>query len=380
MNISDSPKNEIPLLRPNMPELDSLRGIAVIMVIFFHGFFWTADRSGLLKFHGLGKIIISAIQGGWLGVQLFFVLSGFLITGILLDTKKQPDYYKKFYWRRALRILPAYIAILFFLLILGIVQWPFILTCIFFASNISTVFGVALQYAPLWTLAVEEQFYLLWPQAVHRLSNKWLAILASSIVILTPIIRWISFTNNTAVDLYHYTWFVADGLAMGALVALYFRSKKITREKILRTGIVASTLGLCTLIIGAPFGIFHRSTLIGAIFQIAPWNILFAGILMLTLIIGTSKFKRIVLFKWLRYFGYISYGLYLVNLLVFYEFDSIIKYFSPLLNTTLHQTVMGLILRFIIAGGFAILIAGLSRKYFEGFFLKFKNLTKIRTL
>ena len=78
--MQSSEKNP-PLLRPFMPELDWLRGIAVIMVVLFHGFFWTADQSALYKFHGLGKLAISAIQGGWLGVQLFFILSGLFLLG-----------------------------------------------------------------------------------------------------------------------------------------------------------------------------------------------------------------------------------------------------------------------------------------------------------
>lgn len=366
-------KNNELLLRSFMPELDSLRGIAIIMVVLFHGFFWTAEQSSLYKFHGLGKLFISSIQGGWLGVQLFFVLSGFLITGILLDTKNRPDYYKRFYWRRALRILPAYVGLLLVLLVLGIAQWPFIITCLFFVSNLSVFFGVVLQYAPLWTLAVEEQFYLLWPQAVHRVSRKFLTVIAVLIVILVPIIRWISFINNPGGDLYHYTWFVADGLAIGALIAVYLRTKKATRKNSLYVGLSLFTIGVGALLIGAPFGILHRATLIGAIFQIAPWNILFAGVVIMTLIIGTSKFKSIVLNKQLRYFGYISYGLYLINLLVFYEFDLVVKYFSPAFNNTLHQTMPGLILRIIIAGSISILIAAISRKYFEGFFLKFKD-------
>jgi len=356
-----------------MPELDSLRGIAVIMVLLFHAFFWTADQSSLYQFHGIGKIAISVIQGGWLGVQLFFVLSGFLITGILLDTKERPDFYKRFYFRRALRILPAYLALLCLLVILGIAQWKFLLTCIFFVSNLSVLFGIPLQYAPLWTLAVEEQFYLLWPQAVRRASGKMLTALAISIIVLTPIIRWLAFVHNPSQDLYHYTWFVADGLAYGALIAIYLRSKQATRKRVFSAGLILSAAGIIILLIGSKFGIMHRTNIIGATFQILPWNILFSGIVLLTLIVGTGKWKRIVLCRWLRYIGYISYGLYLINLLVFYEFDKTIKHFSPALDITFHQTLSGLVLRFLLAGGIAVLIASLSRKYFEGFFLKLKD-------
>ncbi len=366
-------ENNTKLLRPNMPELDLLRGVAVIMVVLFHAFFWTANQSSLYQFHGLGKIVISVIQGGWLGVQLFFVLSGLLITGILLDTKQRPDFYKRFYFRRALRILPAYFALLCLLLILGIARPPFILTCILFVSNISVLFGVVLQYAPLWTLAVEEQFYLLWPQAVKRLSLKATTVLAIFIIVATPILRLIAFLKFPAQDLYHYTWFVADGLAYGALIAIYLRTKNATRQKVKKIGVALVAVGAATLLVGLPFGIMHRTNIIGATFQILPWNFLFSGIVLLMLIIGTSKFKDIIMLKWLKYFGYISYGLYLINLLVFYEFDKIINYFSPALNDTLHQTISGLMLRFLIAGGIAVLIAGLSRKYFEAYFLKLKD-------
>jgi peptidoglycan/LPS O-acetylase OafA/YrhL len=344
------------------------------MVVLVHGIFDpVAIQGNLSKFHGLAKIVIVATQAGWLGVQLFFVLSGFLITGILLDTKERPDYFRRFYWRRALRILPAYAALLLLLWILGIAQWPFLLASIFFISNFSALFGVALQYSPLWTLAVEEQFYLFWPQAVRRLSRKSLAIIAVLIVIITPIIRFIAFINNPTQDLYFYTWFVADGLALGALVALYLRVEKTTRKKVLYVSLALIMLGMGALIIGTPFGILHRYTLIGAIFQLVPWNILFAGIVMLTLVIGTGSWKRFVLLGWLRYFGYISYGLYLVHMLIFNKFDNMVQYLSPDINATFHQTFPGLLLRFVIAGGICVLVASLSRKYFENFFLRFKN-------
>jgi peptidoglycan/LPS O-acetylase OafA/YrhL len=357
-----------------MPELDFLRGIAVIMVVLGHGFYWTVTNQQIIhKFHGIGKLLILSTQGGWLGVQLFFVLSGFLITGILTSTKDRPDYYKRFYFRRALRILPAYLAILIILWIFGFIKWPFLLISIFFASNLSAIFGIALQYGPLWTLAVEEQFYLLWPQAVKRMSEKSLAILAGTIVILTPIIKWIAISLNPQQDLFYYTWFVADALALGALLSIFIKSKFATRKVITKISLALMVVAIIILIIGAPFGILYRSTPLGVVLQTFPFNILFAGIIGLTLIVGTSNFKKIVLLSWVRYFGKISYGLYLVHLLIFYWFDAIIIYFSSSLNITFHETISGLIIRFIFAGGISVLVASLSRKYFEEFFLKFKD-------
>src|SRR5580693_4491011 len=97
------------LIRPVMPELDTIRGIAVLGVLFLHAFSW--QYAGF-HFGTLARKILVATQPGWLGVNLFFVLSGFLITGILLDSKLDPHFYRSFYTRRALRILPAYYSLL----------------------------------------------------------------------------------------------------------------------------------------------------------------------------------------------------------------------------------------------------------------------------
>lgn len=101
-----------------MPELDSLRGIAILLVLCFHGF----NYPGLVwsQFKGPARVFITASFGGWTGVYLFFVLSGFLITGILLDSKPKPHYYRRFYIRRALRILPAFYLILLLLIGYGL--------------------------------------------------------------------------------------------------------------------------------------------------------------------------------------------------------------------------------------------------------------------
>ena len=104
-----------PLLRHKMPELDALRGVACLMVLFFHGF---GNRFLPDHFSGVVKAFMWTTTWGWTGVNLFFVLSGLLITGILLDTRERPGYYKRFYVRRVLRILPAYYAVLGVLTIL----------------------------------------------------------------------------------------------------------------------------------------------------------------------------------------------------------------------------------------------------------------------
>jgi peptidoglycan/LPS O-acetylase OafA/YrhL len=142
------------LIRPVMPELDSLRGIAILLVLFFHGF----SYPGLAwsHFKGPARLFVSASAGGWSGVYLFFVLSGFLITGILLDSKPKPHYYRRFYIRRALRILPAFYLLLVLLVVLPRtgwlegrrVGWPFIGLSFLYLANLTPLFGVPAQVRP----------------------------------------------------------------------------------------------------------------------------------------------------------------------------------------------------------------------------------------
>lgn len=366
--------NNEAILRTNMPELDSLRGIAILVVVLYHAFYWIIiNYHSLSVFNGLGKLIILSTSGGWLGVHLFFVLSGFLISGILLDTKDRPDYFRRFYFRRALRILPAYIALLVLLLVVGSIQWPFLVISLFFLSNFAVLFGLSVQYAPLWTLAVEEQFYLFWPQAVRRLSKKSLVIFAILVVVLTTVLRFIAVFTGHKQGLTIYTWFLSDGFALGALMAIYLRSKYATRRKVFHMGLTLVGVGFCTMVVGAPFGILTHETTLGSILQFVPWYTIFAGTILLFLIIGTSKLKHFVLSGWLRYLGYISYGLYLIHFFIFSEIDLFTQMMFPTVNVLMHTTISGLIIRFVMGAGISIVVASLSRKYFEAFFLRLKN-------
>ncbi|NBT59763.1 acyltransferase, partial [bacterium] len=144
------------------PLLDGVRGLAILLVIFFHSSLIPVKNS-------MDKILHGAALGGWAGVDLFFVLSGFLITGILLRTKEAPNFFFNFYMRRTLRILPLYylFLILAFYVVPQTVQFGF--TYWTFLSNI--LLGRLGQFqSPVlditWSLAVEEQFYLLWPLVV----------------------------------------------------------------------------------------------------------------------------------------------------------------------------------------------------------------------
>jgi peptidoglycan/LPS O-acetylase OafA/YrhL len=357
-----------PLLRPFMPELDTIRGIAVLAVMSLHAFYW--QYSGL-SFGPWSRRFLAATQPGWMGVNLFFVLSGFLITGILLDSKDKPYYYRRFYTRRALRILPAYYALLIVLLLLRMSSAAFVGLSFIYLANMTDFFGVVCDYGPLWSLAVEEHFYILWPAAVRKATVRSLALISAAIVVLTPVLRASSFALGHKDGLDWYTWFVPDGLALGALLAIALRSG-ISRNQV-RTlcGILLASAAVLVLA-GRPFGITTRNRLLGAGLQYTTINLACAAILLLFLLAGTSSAKRFVNFAPLRFLGYLSYGLYLNHLLAFRIYDwTLRRYFPALLPTSGHFALV--LVKFAVAGGAAIAAAYLSRRYFEEQFLRLKD-------
>jgi peptidoglycan/LPS O-acetylase OafA/YrhL len=366
-SLPSSPLTE-PLIRPFMPELDMLRGVAVLGVMLLHAFYWQyADMS----FGPWARRFMAATQPGWTGVNLFFVLSGFLITGILLDSKGKPYFYRRFYTRRALRILPAYYLLLILLLVLRTSSAAFVGLSFVYLANMTDFFGVACDYGPLWSLAVEEHFYILWPAVVRNLTAWRLALVSASLVVMIPVLRATSFAFGHRGGLDWYTWFVADGLAAGSLLAIVLRTS-ISRVQV-RT-LCASLLGVAILLglAGKPFGILTRSRLLGAALQFTVLNALFAGILLLFLLAGTSNARRYVNFSWLRFLGYLSYGLYLDHLLAFRVYDRVCRHYLPQFSPSAGHFEL-VLLRFGLAGGGAIGAAYLSRRFFEERFLRLKD-------
>ena len=361
------------LLRPVMPELDSLRGIAILGVLFLHGFYWPYSSLHLSR---AGTLFLRVTQPGWLGVNLFFVLSGFLITGILLDSRNRPDYYRRFYGRRALRILPAYYLLLLLLGLLGQAGAAYLGLSFIYLANVTNLFGVANDYGPLWSLAVEEHYYILWPTLVRRLSLTRVAAVASVIFVGAPALRALAFHFGFTSGLASYTWFVCDGLAAGSLLAILLRAG-IAREKITQVACLLIAISLCVGVIGAPYGILTRNSVLGAALQHTVISILFAGMLLASFLLGTSRYQRWINRPILHFFGYISYGLYLIHLMVFRLYDTLARKVAPsLLPSDNHFDLI--VMRFFVAGGAAIAIAYISRNTFEQRFLDMKRLLESR--
>jgi peptidoglycan/LPS O-acetylase OafA/YrhL len=217
--------------------LDGLRGVASILVVMYHfGPHILRGESGSVAF-------LQRISGAlFSGVDLFFVLSGFLIGGILIDHKPSANYYKTFYGRRICRILPLYYLVLLSyvvaLLVLGqaasglgklfesplpaVSYWTFTQN---FAMSFRNSFG-PIWLAGTWSLAVEEQFYLILPAVVRRLSLNVLTVCSAVCVALAPFIRLLIYYYKLP-GMSAYVLLIArcDSLALGVLVAIAIRQR-----------------------------------------------------------------------------------------------------------------------------------------------------------
>ncbi len=219
-----------PPLVGRLVPLDGVRGLAVLVVVI-HNSAWIAESSA----HLLMKLVSAILASGWIGVQLFFVLSGFLITGILLDSRGKSQYFRSFYLRRILRIFPLYYSIIALTLVVGPLLawspawadsvrhshgWAYWL---YLQNWITSSPGVdALSHT--WSLAVEEQFYLVWPLVVWLVGRRGLTYLCLLAIAGTPFLRLA--LRSSGLDpnaAYVFTIARWDALAAGALLALLLR-------------------------------------------------------------------------------------------------------------------------------------------------------------
>ncbi len=260
-----------------------------------------------------------ALNSGWLGVQLFFVLSGFLITGILLDTRKAENYWSAFLARRALRIFPLYYVVLLCAFVIAptfgrpiagsehqIWLWTYL-------AN----FGPIVPLLPhLWSLSVEEQFYFAWPLFVRRLSHRHLAMLCGSLVVFAIVSRVALRASSLGPEAaYSFTNARLDALALGALAALAVRDAGVTRWLLARRALLrwASLLVFVATVVttrGAPRVGAGTQTYGYTVFAVA-----FAG---LVFEVATARTGDAVAraFSWapLRAAGRYSYAMYLFHM------------------------------------------------------------------
>ena len=305
-----------------IPALDGVRGLAILIVLI-HNASWVLASSTSLPM----KLVIATTSTGWIGVQLFFVLSGFLITSILLDTRESPHYLRNFYIRRVLRIFPLYYAFLFVALVIAPRfadpgwaavarenQW-WLWT---FTFNWGAPLGHSILGLPhLWSLAVEEQFYLFWPFLVLLLSRRQLTALCVGALLLTPLIRLALRLDGLPVGAaYEFTVARWDALAGGALVAILLTtdSGRAWLAKVLEPAGLGS-LALIAIITLATHN-FSESAIWTQVIGQSLTILLFSWVVYAGVVPGT-RFERAIhraaSRPWLRFLGKYSYAIYLFH-------------------------------------------------------------------
>lgn len=209
-----------------IPSLDGLRGLAILAVIVFHAALGLDIERAR---DPVERVYLQIARAGWTGVDLFFVLSGFLITGILWDLRFKRSRYYRFYVRRVLRIFPLYYASLILLvaalellhksLPIEEVFWYF-----FHLQNWVTALSGRLPECPishLWSLAIEEQFYLLWPIVLYSCGLRATRTICLVTLILSPLLRIAALNCGASPVFVHFSTITRlDGLAIGCLLAV----------------------------------------------------------------------------------------------------------------------------------------------------------------
>jgi peptidoglycan/LPS O-acetylase OafA/YrhL len=302
----------LPIQRPTwlpsyIPELQGLRGLAVLAVVIYH-------CHPRLE----GTWIYYASLWGWAGVNLFFVLSGFLITTILLESRDRPHYFRNFYGRRALRIWPVYLLVLVVVYleapwfigptILDAVKAAPWLAYIFFVQNL---FHLTLPPAigQTWSLAIEEQYYFLWAPLVRFLRKPWMLTLVLVLALVaSPLMRRTHFAWLTPT----HTLTHLDGIAWGSLLALGLFTLPISRQFWLWLGCAATLLGFTAVATIAGGTAFLDSAL----------AVGFAGAVLAAIASTGARNPLSALLRRgpLPFYGRISYGLYMIHIMVFIFF------------------------------------------------------------
>ncbi len=355
-------------------ELDGLRFFAFLSVFFAHSFY---SKLEYISSEPLYLIFRKYAHSGIFGVYFFFVLSGFLITYLLFQEKENHERIniKNFYVRRTLRIWPLYYLVVFVgFIIVPFIQnqlgnysyeetgelWPYLIFITnFFDNSASAVLGV------LWSISVEEQFYLVWPIIVAFVSRKYFLPLTVGIIVASYL--WRSFIIYDFA--YGHTFGCASELCSGALLA-YFCYYKLDKMDFLIN--LNKYVILLIYVIG--FGmIFFRSdylSLLPSHFYINQrlfYGAYFSFIIFEQTYCKNSPYK-ISNIKILSNLGKITYGLYMLHFIVIYITAKVLDILQ--LNTSLFQV---LLVEPMLALILSIFVAKLSYKLFEMPFLKFKE-------
>jgi peptidoglycan/LPS O-acetylase OafA/YrhL len=277
--------------------LDGVRAIAFLTIFFHHAF---------------------DIPHLWAGVDIFFVLSGFLITSILMASRGKQGAWSRFYERRALRILPPYCAFLLLATFFLHLHWDHKgLWYALFAMNFAEVLGVGIPgLGILWSLAVEEQFYLFWPFLALRFPPRMLSRWAILLIILAPILRGVTtpFLNDHAA-IYYLMPFRMDLLASGALLAVLWQQPgELVKWR--RWGLALMGAGLALLLTCTLLNPRFHAEANTIFFNTVGYSLICCvatGLLAFTLGSEDGWYAKLMTWTPIRWIGLISYTSYLIH-------------------------------------------------------------------
>ncbi len=311
-----------------IPELDGLRGLAILLVILCH-YVGNPNHSALGFWP---HRFLAAFTAGWSGVDLFFVLSGFLIGGILLDARKSPHYFRTFYMRRVFRILPIYylwtllfaataiLALAFFpgrlpLASRDLLRVPIQLL---FLQNIfiGMPYFTWIWFVVTWSLAIEEQFYLLAPPLIRFFSHRRLVTVLVATIALAPFLRFFLF-RYWAPGTYLCAFLMpcrADALSSGILLAIAWRDARIRdwirgHAPLLQRILLVFFLGIGALLWWLVHPLNAVTVSIGY-----TWLAMFYSALLLTVFSQPTHWLAAVMrWRFLGWLGGVSYCVYLLH-------------------------------------------------------------------
>jgi peptidoglycan/LPS O-acetylase OafA/YrhL len=361
-----------------------MRGIAVLLVMVLHFALVEGATGAERLFFGVTRV-------GWVGVDLFFVLSGFLITGILYDARGGAHFFRNFYMRRVLRIFPLYYAFLFLVLVLLPIARPASAapagTQFWLWTYLSNVLfarvgweGMPGHTTHLWSLAIEEQFYLLWPLVVFFASRRRLVQVCVGAIVFAELTRiGLHYTAPDGIGAYALMPARIDALAIGALVAVLARepSGAATLLRFARPVMLGAALWLAIIIGWTQLASGETLPPLDVRVQLGAYTAisLFFGALLVRAVAApdSSRSARVLSSATLAAFGRYSYALYLIHILVRNVFHGQLMQAGGRLPTVLGSQLPAQVGVLLAGVGISYVLAFASWHLFEKHFLALKR-------